>query len=145
MSWYLCPMELRILGSSSPAAGFTSTSPFMILYILQTFFFTFSWTAGLPAGVEPPEQRHLRGGWSHEGCNGLTVAVSPPMWISNVAEGCPTPQMRTLELAAQGLCSNVSGQQLGILQVSACKGAHSVGFCSSDLDVFPLERILSQL
>ena len=35
-SWYLCPLELRFLGSSRPAAGFTSTSPFMVLYILQT-------------------------------------------------------------------------------------------------------------
>ena len=29
-------LELRFLGSSRPAAGFTSTRPFMIFYTLQT-------------------------------------------------------------------------------------------------------------
>ena len=38
-NWYLCPpppLELRFLGSSRPAAWFTSTRPFMSLYIMQT-------------------------------------------------------------------------------------------------------------
>ena len=35
-SWYLCPLVLPLLDSSRHAAGFTSTRPFMILYIMQT-------------------------------------------------------------------------------------------------------------
>ena len=35
------------------------------------------------------------------------------MWTSDVADGGPTPQMPTLALDAQGLCSNVTGQQVG--------------------------------
>ena len=35
-SWYVCPLELRFLGSIRPAAGFTSTRPFMKLYIIHT-------------------------------------------------------------------------------------------------------------
>ena len=31
------PLELWFLGSSKPAAGFTLTRPFMILYIMQTW------------------------------------------------------------------------------------------------------------
>ena len=32
----LCPLEPRVLGSSGPSAGLTSTRPFMELYIMQT-------------------------------------------------------------------------------------------------------------
>ena len=35
-TWYLCPLELQFLGSSRPVAGFMSTRPLMILYIMQT-------------------------------------------------------------------------------------------------------------
>ena len=38
LNWELCPLERRLRGSSRPAAGFTSTKPFMVLYILQTLF-----------------------------------------------------------------------------------------------------------
>ena len=34
------------------------------------------------------------------------------------AEGGPTPQMHTLALLAQGLCSSIFGQVLGILSLS---------------------------
>ena len=71
-------------------------------------------TAGYLAGTEPPGQSYLRWGWSHEGCSGLTVIAPFPMLTSDVADRVPTPQMFTLALDAKGLCSNVSGQQLGI-------------------------------
>ena len=47
----------------------------------------------------------------------IVVALSP-VWTSDVADGDPTPHMPTLALDAQGLCSNVSGQQVGILSGS---------------------------
>ena len=46
-----------------------------------------SWTAGLPAGVEPPGLRHLRCGWSQEGCGWLIFSAPPPVWISDHADG----------------------------------------------------------
>ena len=51
----LCPQELRLLGSRS-TAGFTSTSPFMILNICLMF----SWTVDSQGGAVQPMQRHHR-------------------------------------------------------------------------------------
>ena len=78
----------------------------------------FSRTEGFLAGAEPPGQRHLRWGWSHEGCSGLTVVAPSPVWTSDIALKLPTTQKRTLALDAQGLWSNVSGQQVGIFSGS---------------------------
>ena len=41
---------------------------------------TFSSTAGFLAGAEPPGQRHLRWGWSHEGRSWLTIIAVCTMY-----------------------------------------------------------------
>ena len=47
------------------------------------------WTAGFLAGAESPGERHLRWGWSHEGCGRLTISnVHLGCTISSVDLGC---------------------------------------------------------
>ena len=58
-SWYLCPLELWLLGTSRPAVGFTLTRPFMSLYILQTLSDVLL-DSGFLDGAGPPGQRHFR-------------------------------------------------------------------------------------
>ena len=121
----ICAPWNWFLGSSTSAAGFMSTRQLTFCTSCRPCQM-FCWAAGLLAGAEPPGQRHLRWGWSHEGCGGLTVVVPSPAWTSEVADRGLTLQMHTLAWVAQALCKSVSGQLFGILKAPLCWDTHCV-------------------
>ena len=94
-SLYLWHLELRFLGLSRPATGFTSMPDRSWFCTLCRSCLMFSWTAGFVAGTETPGLRHLRWGWGHEGCGGLILVTPSPMWTSDVDDRGPIPQMPT--------------------------------------------------